>query len=289
MTLPDALAPGTRLARHYVLGERIGDGGMARVYRAEHEPSGRPVAIKILSIRAERSPEVAERFVQEAQLASRVAHEHVVEILELGQTDDGRPLIVMELLEGEELGVTLAREAPLTGERTRALLVQLLGAVQAVHDQGIIHRDIKPDNLFRIPRSGGGETLKIFDFGIAKIHEDDPGAKPLTLIGQVLGTPEYMSPEQGLGSDIDIRSDLYSVGILGYEMLTGVPPFRSDWPAKILVYHRKEPVPAMQDVAPGVVVEPELEAVIARALAKQAKDRFESAQQFAQALVAVGA
>jgi serine/threonine protein kinase len=279
----DVLPPGTRLAQRYVLGELIGGGGMAHVYRAVHEVLALPVAIKILTPTCSGMPTVVARFLREARASSAVRHENIVEITDFGETENGRPFMVMECLEGEDLSVTLLREGPLPWERARPMLLQILAALQAAHDRAVIHRDMKPENVFRITRMGNDDFLKVFDFGIAKVLEEAGG--PLTLEGRVIGTPTHMAPEQCVGLPVDARSDLYAVGILGYEMLTGRVPFDSDEPVRLMFAHVHDEVPPMAVAAPGVRVEPRVEALIGRALQKHPKDRYASARDFADALL----
>ncbi|MEM9455447.1 MAG: serine/threonine-protein kinase [Myxococcota bacterium] len=287
MTAPlDAFPAGTRLARRYVVRELLGDGGMAQIYRAEHETIGRPVAIKVLGARLARRPVVMVRFLQEARAASKVRHENVVEITDFGETEDGRPFMVMELLEGEDLGTTLRREGPLPWARAKPILVQVLAALEVAHAHGVIHRDIKPENIFRVSRMGSDDFIKVFDFGIAKILVDDEGGptRPLTVDGVVLGTPAYMSPEQCLSRPIDARTDLYAVGVLAYEMLTGRPPFVGQASASLMFQHIYNPIPAMAQAAPEIRIGAEVEAIVGKALAKLPEDRFASARQMADAL-----
>jgi serine/threonine-protein kinase len=284
---PDVLPAGTRLAERYVLGELIGSGGVAQVYRGMHETLALPVAIKILTPAFARTPTTVERFLQEARASSKVRHENIVEITDFGETDRGRPFMVMEYLEGEDLAATLRHDGPLSWERARPMLLQILAALQAAHDGGVIHRDLKPENIFRITRMGNDDFLKVLDFGIAKvIREADDPLQSLTLDGRVIGTPAYMSPEQCLGLPVDARSDLYAVGILGYELLTGRIPFDSNEPVRLLFSHVHEEVPPMATAAPSVAVDRRVEAIMRRALQKNPKDRHASARELADALLA---
>lgn len=282
---PGFLVPGTRLEDRYIVGELVGRGGMADVYRGRHEGTGAWVAIKVLSLDYRHDPFVQARFIREARTTSKVRHENVIELTDCGTIDDLRPFIIMEYLEGEDLGTTLAREGPLPWSRARPMLVQLLAAVQAAHDRGIVHRDLKPENLFRTRKMGSDDFVTLFDFGIAKVHEPDDQAL-LTLDGQVFGTPSYMSPEQCQGLVVDHRSDLYSVGIIAYRMLTGVMPFSAEAPERLMIEHCERMVPCMAFAAPRVVVPPRVEALVRRALAKKADDRFATAEEFARAMLA---
>ncbi|MCA9655739.1 MAG: serine/threonine protein kinase [Myxococcales bacterium] len=284
--LPEILPPGLRLAGRYVIGDLIGDGGMAKVYRGEHDTIGRAVAIKVLAGDLTSEPVVVVRFLQEAKAASKIRHENVVEVTDFGETEDGRPFMVMEYLEGEDLADTLAREHRLPWDRVQPILLQLLAALQAVHQQGVVHRDIKPENIFLVSRMGSNEYVKVFDFGIAKVLQGGATmGKSLTIKGQLIGTPPYMSPEQCLGENVDARSDLYTVGVIAYELVTGRTPFFTDDPAKMLRMHVKEPPPAMADVAPGLPIHPGVEAIIRRALAKDRDERYSSAYEMAKAIL----
>jgi eukaryotic-like serine/threonine-protein kinase len=287
--LPDVLPAGTRLGQNYVVREHLGGGGMASVYRGEHITLGRPVAIKVLSRALTTKPSVVVRFLQEARASSKVRHENVVEVTDFGETEHGRPFMVMEFLEGESLSATLRRQGPLPWERARPMLVQLLAALQAAHEHGVIHRDMKPENVFRISRMGSDDFLKVFDFGIAKVLLGDDGspAKPLTIEGQILGTPAYMSPEQCLGDPVDARADLYAVGIIAYEMITGRPPFEGKETSKLLYDQVYSPMPDMSEVAPpGTKIDRRAEALVLRALEKDRDQRYATAQEFAEALLA---
>jgi serine/threonine protein kinase len=285
--LPDLLPAGTKLGS-YVIRERLGGGGMASVYLAEHATIGRPFAVKVLSRILASKPAVVVRFLQEAKASSKVRHENVVEVTDFGETSDGRPFMVMEYLEGESLAATLRREGALPWERARSMLVQLLAALQAAHEHGVIHRDMKPENVFRISRMGSDDFLKVFDFGIAKVLLGDDGnpAKPLTIEGQILGTPAYMSPEQCLGDPVDARSDLYAVGVIAYEMAVGRPPFEGKETSKLLYDQVYTRVPDMSAVAPEVKIDRRVEQMIRKALEKDRDDRYATAQEFAEALLA---
>ncbi len=283
---PDELPAGTRFAKRYVIRERLGDGGMARVYRAEHEDTGRSLAIKLLDPSITQDPKVVARFLRELKTSAEVRHENIVELVDMGETTDGRPFMAMELLQGEVLLHTLRREGPLPWERAKSMLLQVLAGLEAAHARNIIHRDIKPENIFRVSRPGNDDFLKVFDFGIAKLMygADEQSLQPLTADGVVLGTPEYMSPEQCLCQPIDARSDLYAVGVLAYEMLTGRAPFHAEDAATLMFHHIYEPVPTMASVAPQLTVEPNIEAVVGKALEKRPDARFQSAEQMAQAI-----
>ena len=281
------IPPGTRVGGHYVIRELIGDGGMGSVYRATHEVIDMPVAIKVLDRELVTQPMVVVRFLQEARAASRVRHENIVEVTDFGETDEGRPYMVMEYLEGEVLSSTLRRDGPFTWDRTRPILLQVLAALQAAHEGNVIHRDIKPENVFRLRRMGSDDFVKVFDFGIAKVLMGDDGnpARPLTVEGRVLGTPAYMSPEQCLGEPLDARSDVYAAGILAFEMATGRPPFDADEPSVLLYNHVYHRMPKMSEVAPELGIPSRVDKLIQKALRKAPAERYESAHAFAEAIL----
>ncbi|MEM9455882.1 MAG: serine/threonine-protein kinase [Myxococcota bacterium] len=281
-----ALEPGTRLSGRYVIRRLIGGGGMSQVYVGEHETIARPVAIKVLNQELADKPGVVERFLHEARASSRVQHENVVEVTDFGEIEGGCPFMVMEYLDGEDLGETLIREGPFSWERARPMLLQVLAALQAAHDLGVIHRDIKPENIFRISRMGSDDYIKVLDFGIAKVYDGDqviPGT-PQTLSGQVMGTPAYMAPEQCVGDAIDARADLYAVGVIAFQMLTGRTPFEGDSTMDLMRQQVFEPVPAMASVDPDLDLHGPFEAVVEKALAKDPDARYQTAWDFAEAL-----
>ncbi|MCH9682299.1 MAG: serine/threonine protein kinase [Deltaproteobacteria bacterium] len=280
------LPSGTRLGGRYIIRKLMGSGGMSQLYLGEHEIISKPVAIKVLAESMCTQEAVVGRFLHEARASSKVQHEHIVEVTDFGGADDGRPFMVMEYLDGEDLGETLIREGPFSWERARPMLLQLLAALQAAHDAGVIHRDIKPENIFRISRMGSDDYIKVLDFGIAKVYEEGQvtPSTPQTLDGKVLGTPAYMSPEQCLGEDLDARSDLYAVGVIAFQMLTGHTPFESKAPIEVMRKHVYEAVPPMAEVDPELGLRGPFEIVVRRALEKNPNDRYQSAWDFAEAL-----
>ncbi|MEM7158638.1 MAG: serine/threonine-protein kinase [Myxococcota bacterium] len=281
----DELPVGTRLAGRYVIRKRIGGGGMSNVYRAEHQTLRREFAIKVLHYHLCGEPGIVERFNREARASSTVQHENVVEVTDFGETHDGRPFMIMEYLDGEDLNETLIREGPFTWKRARPLLLQILAALQAAHDVGVIHRDIKPENIFRISRMGSDDYVKVLDFGIAKVLAGQDARSPhQTLTGHVMGTPGYMSPEQCIGDPVDARTDLYGVGILAYQMLVGRPPFEANNREAVMRAQIFDPPPPMASLEPDLDFEPHVEKVVRKALEKAPKDRYPSAWQFADAL-----
>jgi serine/threonine-protein kinase len=280
----DALE-GTLLLDRYRILERLGAGGMGVVYLAEHVTIRKRCAIKVLSDEFANKPDIVDRFLQEARAASMIAHENVVEITDFGQTPSGSVFFVMEMLHGEDLSATIQREGALPWERVRPMMMQICRALQAAHDSGIIHRDMKPENCFRVERSGTKDFIKVLDFGIAKVTSDETEGKGLTKTGMIFGTPEYMSPEQAQGQRVDHRADIYAVGVILYELLTGQTPFTADTFMGVLSKHMFEVPPSPSAVAPeGVKIPRPVEAVILKALQKDPNHRFSSMTEMMEAI-----
>ncbi len=277
---------GLLIQDRYRLESLLGTGAMGRVYRAEQTALGKSFAIKILSPHLTNDPDSQARFANEAHNAASLNHPNVVSIVDYGRTKDGITYLVMEYIEGRSLEQIIYDEFPLPRERIADLVLQILAALTEAHGLGILHRDLKPENILVQSLRTRGELLKVLDFGIAKLMDDAPntGARPgLTSQGVVCGTPEYMSPEQACGLKLDQRSDLYTVGVILYQMLTGRPPFESEVAVEILHRHiHQEPTPPSQVL--GGVVDP-LEAVCLRALAKDREARFADAAEFREAIV----
>ena len=266
--------------RFRVLGH-LGGGGMGEVYLAEQVSLGRKVALKVLRREVGQQPGMSERFRREARLLSSVEHPAVVRVIDFGQSQEGTCL-VMELAEGETLLQAL-EAGPLDPERGRRVLVQLAEGLAAIHEKGIIHRDLKPENVVLTPSARGGQA-RLLDFGIARLVEPDPDARGLSQVGVVLGTPEYLSPEQAMGAPLDARSDLYSLGVLAYRMLCGQLPFQGPNARDYLVQHvSASPRPLLQ-LAPQVASQPGLAAVVMRLLAKDPQARPQSAHDLVRAL-----
>ena len=286
---PDATDPllGTTLSGRYKLLRRIGEGGMGVVYEAEHTIIEKRVAVKVLRDDFSSRTEVVERFRQEAKSASRIGHEHIVDISDFGETPTGASYFVMEMLDGEDLADVLAREGTLAPARAVKIIVQCAKALGAAHNKGIVHRDMKPENIFLIERDGEGDFVKIVDFGIAKMSDIEmagaPGRK-LTKTGMIFGTPEYMSPEQAAGKPLDHRVDIYALGVILYELISGRVPFVGDTFMGVLTQHMFEVPPALRTVNAHVRVSPEVEAVIFRALAKNVDERYQTMDELARAL-----
>jgi serine/threonine-protein kinase len=282
---------GRTIAKKYVVESFIGRGGMGAVYKAKQISLDKLVAIKVLHGKLVSDATSAARFQREAKAASRLDHPNSMRVLDYGRDSDGLCYIAMELLEGRSL-FQILREArgPLTPERTVNLLRQVLAALALAHDMGVIHRDLKPENIIVVPTRGdegeAAETVKVCDFGMAKILQNESApesnTEKLTTQGIVVGTPEYMSPEQGRGVELDARSDLYAVGVMLYLMLAGKLPFQGESPLQILLKHVTDEPQPPSNHNPGV--HPGLEAVCLRALRKAPDDRFASAREMRAAL-----
>ncbi|HVO21434.1 MAG TPA: protein kinase [Anaeromyxobacter sp.] len=271
------LPPGALLDGRYRIIALLGTGGMGSVYRAEHEAIGRAVAVKVLHPEHCKSPGERERFRREARVAVRLRSPHVVETLDFGEDPDGRLFLVMELLEGEPVRAILAREGHLAPERVVRLLRQLLAGLSAAHAAGIVHRDLKPENLW-VDGSGSGERLRLLDFGIAKWTGAASGTAQ-TQAGLVVGTPEYLAPEQAVGGEVDQRADLYSVGILAFVLLTGRHPFDTHDVRALLAAHAYRAVPSPSTLVPELAAYPRLLEMVARATEKDRERRPGSARE----------
>ncbi len=257
----------------------LGRGGMGSVYLAEHPVIGSRVAIKFLHESMATSPELVNRFYDEARAVNRIGHENIVGIFDLSMLPPNRYYIVMEYLDGDALSAVLHRGTPPQGE-TLSILLQLCDALQCAHERGVVHRDLKPDNVF-VLRRRGQPFVKLLDFGIAKLR--DTSAASTTASGTLMGTPEYMAPEQCDDRPVDARTDVYALGVMAYQMLCGVLPFTGSI-AQLLVAHLREvPRPPR---AVNALLPPALEDVVLRALSKAPDDRYPDMAAFAAALEA---
>ncbi len=266
--------PGQTIGGRYVLGPRLGAGGMGEVFNARQTSVGREVAIKVLAPELASDLRLAKRFLREVRAVSAVRHPNVVTIHDFGQTEAGVLYLVMEKVAGEPLSWLLRRTGPLAPRRAVRIADQILDALETAHEQGIHHRDLKPDNVL-IGEHNHGDFVTILDFGIAAIEGDDGTA--LTKTGMLCGTPDYMAPERACGEVSDHRADLYAVGVLLYEMLAGHVPFEAESVVEVLTKHLREK-------PPPIGVAPQIEAVVMRALAKKPERRFENATQMRRAL-----
>jgi eukaryotic-like serine/threonine-protein kinase len=269
-----------RVVGKYRLLAQLGEGGMGTVYRAEHTVLDSPAAVKILLPQFTQDPVVVDRFFQEARAASAIRHAGIVEVFDFGRLPTGQAYIAMELLRGEELSSFLARRGALDASLAVQIAMQMLAALNATHLVGVIHRDLKPDNVFLVPdpSAPGAIHVKILDFGIAKLTgrslAGQPG-RPRTK-NLILGTPAYMAPEQCRGAtELDARADLYAIGCLLFELLTGRPPFVASGDGEVMAMHIYEPPPRLSNLAPHLPVE--LDALLAKLLTKDPADRIPSA------------
>jgi len=285
--LPEMHLEGKVLADRYRILRRIGDGGMATVYLGEHTSIEKQCAIKVLNIAYAHQQDAVDRFLREARAASRIQHENVIDITDFGRAPNGSVFFVMELLAGEDLATLVRREGPIPWARVRHMALQVCHALAAAHRKGIIHRDLKPENVFRIQRGGDPDFIKVLDFGIARVVHGSMGGRALTSAGTVFGTPAYMSPEQCDGRPADARSDVYSIGVVLFELLTGRPPFMADTPLGYLKQHCFDAPPSLRATAPDANIPERVEAVVLKALAKEMDDRFSGMEALATALEAV--
>ncbi len=274
---------GVALLGRYQVQEHIGDGGMGTVYLAEHTTILKKFAVKVLSPELSLRPDHVDRFMREARSASMINHPNVVEITDFGVTPDGQPFFVMEYLQGKDLSQVLGEAGSLPWKRVRAIVLQICHALQAAHEQGVIHRDMKPGNVVLVKRGNTPEHVKVLDFGIAKVLGQEGEVKGLTQSGTVVGTPEYMSPEQGWGQPVDHRGDIYALGVIMYELLTGKIPFSGTTMMEILNRHMFE----VPDVRLPNIPE-EVGAIILKAMQKDRALRFQSMNELSAAIEAVG-
>jgi serine/threonine protein kinase len=271
---------------NYKVVQQIGEGGMGVVYLAEHPVIGRKVAIKLLHSSFARDSETVARFFNEARAIHLIAHPNIVEIMDFGQTADGQPYFIMEFLQGQSLADRIARGAVPPSDAV-AIVTQICDALQAAHDKNIIHRDLKPHNVFLVG-SQAKPTVKILDFGVAKMTtgwntSDSGGQSVKTRTGSLMGTPLYMSPEQCRGSGkLDHRTDIYSLAVILFEMISGYPPFVAEGVGELFAKHMLEPAPSLAEVAPHTP--PHVVRAVKRALSKNLEDRFPTMATFAEAL-----
>lgn len=280
------LEPGQVIDGKYRIVRLIGEGGMGAVFEGENVRISRRVAIKVLHPNATTNPETVRRFEREAQAAGRIGSDHILEILDLGALPDESRYMVMEFLAGETLSSRIRKHGRLTPAQVVPLIRQMLVGLAAAHEAGIVHRDLKPDNVFVLTeRSGIRDYVKIIDFGISKFNVVG-GDMSMTRTGAVMGTPFYMSPEQAKGNPVDHRSDLYAVGVILYEAVTGEVPFlASTFNELLFKIVLSDPKP-LQEASPGI--DPAYVAVVSRAMAREPSQRFGSAREMIEALDALG-
>ncbi|MDX2012650.1 MAG: protein kinase [Myxococcaceae bacterium] len=275
------LAPGTVVDGRFQVDAHIGEGGMGEVYRASHVYLKRTVALKVLHRRLVSNPDAWARFQREAELVSQLEGPNIVRVFDFGRFSDGQPFLAMEFVEGEGLDRRLER-GPLEVKEAVTLLQQVCEGLAEAHALGIVHRDLKPPNIMLGRRRDGKVVAKILDFGIARLAA--AGQEKLTATGAVVGTPSYLAPEQAQGGDIDARTDLYALGCVAYEVLTGRVPFQAESLARLILMHLQEQPRPLEAFRPSLGEWPALSAVVLKALEKDPKARFESVAAFAEAL-----
>jgi eukaryotic-like serine/threonine-protein kinase len=269
---------GQVIGDRYRIDALLGEGGMGAVFRATHLTLGRPVAMKVLHPRLSDDEQIGKRFDREALAVSKLDHPNCVQVIDFGTTSKGMKYLVMQLLEGRELRELTGVAMPV--EQVVYLGIQVLRALEHAHMRGLVHRDLKPENIFLVTDDYGDTIVKLVDFGIVKLLEA-AGQEKLTRLGMAFGTPTYMSPEQAAGGKIDARTDLYAVGVLLFELLTGVPPFDADEPGILLRMHILADPPPLPDTVP-----PSVTAVVQKLLSKEPADRYADAREARRALAA---
>jgi serine/threonine-protein kinase len=276
--------PGTVLDGKYRIEKQVGAGGMGAVYMATHIAIGRRVAIKTLHLEFSGDTQVVARFHREAQLAGSIGHDNICEVTDIGTLESGAPYLVMPLLQGRPLADLLESSESLSLERVADIGCQTLSALEAAHGAGIVHRDLKPDNIFVTKMGDRQDFVKLLDFGISKVLEQDE-VTALTMTGTVLGTPFYMAPEQAKGAkNLDHRVDIYAMGVILYEALTGKRPFEGETYNEIMFKIIAEPFAAPTALNP--TVPPSVEQVIYKAMSREVEDRFATAAEMRRALEA---
>lgn len=273
---------GVVVADRYRILEPIGRGGMGVVYKVEHVRIGKLLAMKLLTGELSRSAEMVRRFKREALTVSKLASPSTVQVFDFG-VSDGLTYLVMELVHGESLGRVLARGGPIPGARVAKIVIQVASSLAEAHKKGIVHRDVKPENIMLLSAFDGADIAKVLDFGLAKLRESE-GHADITNHGTILGTPYYMAPEQIRGDEVDARTDVYGVGVLMYRLLTGLHPFVGK-PMKVLSKHLTEaPVPPHVRT-PELRISEGLSAIVMRALEKDPKDRYPTVEALREALI----
>jgi serine/threonine protein kinase len=278
-----AVGAGAVLGGKYRLSKLLGRGGVGEVYEATHDVIGLRVAVKLIRYEYAGNSELNARFLQEARAAAAVGHPGIVQVHDVGTSPDGRTYLVMEYLEGEDLEKVLARQRQLPVGEIAAVLIDALDALSAAHAKGIIHRDMKPENVFLVPGRKGDRVVKLLDFGIARLADEAEATIRLTRPGSVMGTPYYMSPEQARGDqNVDSGVDIYAVGVMLYEALTGQLPFSGSSYNEVLSKVLAQPFPSVRVLRPDVPEE--IERIIFKACARQRSDRYADALDFGDAL-----
>jgi hypothetical protein len=269
---------------NYRITAKLGEGGMGEVFLAEHPVIGRKVALKAIHPQFARNAEVVGRFVTEARAVNQIGHPHIVDVTDFGHTPAGDFYFIMEYLQGEMLSAQMGQAFPTA--RAIDIAAQIADALEASHRQGVVHRDLKPDNILLVAREGTPDFVKVFDFGLAKLMNVTETLARSTEAGVVMGTPVYMSPEQCDGKrDVDHRADIYALGVMLFQMSTGRVPFWGEGFGAIMAQHLTTPAPAVRDLSPEAPVA--IDAIVARALAKDPDQRFQTMAEVREALLAV--
>ncbi|MGH1344098.1 MAG: serine/threonine-protein kinase [Nannocystales bacterium] len=278
---------GTVLADRYRLQKRIGEGAMGWVFLAEHLEIGKKVAVKVLRPSLCKLPEAVRRFRREARSASQIGSRHIVDVTDFGTTPNGAAFYVMEYLhDGEDLAALIKRDGKVPWMRVVNMLKQLCVALQAAHDDGIIHRDVKPANFYRMEFEGNPDFIKVLDFGIARLSS--PKDSIITATGVIMGTPDFMAPEQAQGKHVDARADIYSLGACAYSLLTGRPPFVGANEYDVIYKQLNEDPDPPGQVFPAGGIPAWLDDAVLHAMRKDPEDRFQSMKEFLAALEDAG-
>ncbi|MEZ4221262.1 MAG: protein kinase [Polyangiaceae bacterium] len=275
---------GTTLSERYRIDSLLGEGGMGKVYAAEHVLMRKRLAVKILHRELTSVPEVVQRFEREAMAAANIEHPNVAAATDFGKLSDGSVFLVLEFVQGTNLRDEIAK-GPMPIERALHVARQIASALASAHELEIVHRDLKPENVMLVEKSGDRDFVKVLDFGIARvpIGEANDG-KAITKVGMVFGTPEYMAPEQALGQPVDGRADIYALGVILFEMISGVRPFSSKSPVGILGQQLSKPPPTIAERCPGLTVPPQVEVLLQRLLAKESSERIGYAKEVASTI-----
>ncbi len=266
----------------YRLLEKLGEGGMGAVFKVEHVRMGKIAALKLMRSDVAINADLKARFLQESRTVAKLSHANTVQVFDAGQLEDGSLYMAMEFVPGKDLAWHLKANGPMSEASAVSLCLQVLASLQEAHENGIVHRDIKPANVMLVKRRSGEDQVKLLDFGIAKLLAAE--GRKSSASADFVGTPAYMSPEQIRGGDVDSRSDLYSLGAMVFELVTGHQPFQGNSAVETIGLHLTEPIPRIASVAPTVHVSPAFENVIRRALAKSAHERFQDADAMRRAL-----
>ena len=273
---------GTIIADRYHIIKKLGEGGMGTVYLAEHVKMGRKSALKVMNPGTNQDADAIARFNREASNASRLNHPNICAIYDFGETPDGLIYLAMEFIEGQALSSLVEKAGALPPARAASIIHQSADALQVAHDAGIVHRDLKPDNIMIAKNRDGSDLAKVVDFGIAKAHNSD--AQKVTKTGLVVGTPEYMSPEQLSGDKLDGRSDIYSLALVAFNCLTGKLPFPGETAQEAMIARLIEQPKSLAEMKPDVAWPEDVQRVMNKALERDANERYQSAAQFGREL-----